>query len=258
VIRTRKCKTCGHSFKTAERLDESSLTVQNRNGDLEPFERSKISDGIRAAGRGKPLLEHEIAPSVDRIVGKVHALVATGQHPVTTRQVGELVLEELRYVSPAAHIRFAAVFKGRLDREESGFATIDEFIDWVHSQYATLPETNLEKVITNPQTVVKNGLRQELFDRNKLKRGILIAVRGRRPERDKEEELTEKIAAIVEEDLRGQPFVRSGQIGAAVLGALESLGEEVGYIRFAIIFKQLRNPIDIWYEAKALQRRRTT
>jgi len=258
ISRVRKCRNCGKTFRTTERLDESSLKVVNRSGELEDFNRHRIANGIRLAGRGKPLLESEIGPLVDRVVFRVHGLIQEKEkgEPITTLDVGKLVLEELRNEAPAAHIRFAAVFWGRLDQDGQGFATIDDFITWVHAQYDWLPDTDIEKRLERPTTVIKRSGRTEAFTREKVKNGLLISLRGRRRQRSDEEAVAERITALVEKELAGQPYIRSGQIGTAVLRALESEGEEVGYIRFAIMFKELRQPLEIWLEAKALQRRR--
>lgn len=256
ISRVRKCKACGRSFHTTERLDEKSLRVVNRSGGLEAFDRQKIANGIRLAGRGKPLLEPEIAPIVDRVVFRVLGLSDASGAPITTRDIGRLVLDELRTASPAAQIRFAAVFWGRLDSDDDGFATIDEFLTWVHSQYDWLPMKDLRRRIERPTTVIKRSGRSEEFQRDKIKNGVVIALRGRRNQRSDEEKVAEKVTSLVEEQIAGQPFVRSGQIGDAVLRTLESEGEEVGYIRFAILFKQLRQPLEIWLEANALRQRR--
>jgi transcriptional repressor NrdR len=109
IRRRRECLACGRRFTTYERLEEASLFVAKRSGIREPFDRSKIADGIERAAKNRPV----DANAVETIVAEVEEELrkrATGGE-VTSEQVGLAVLERLRTVDPVASVRFASVYK---------------------------------------------------------------------------------------------------------------------------------------------------
>src|SRR5580693_9271988 len=55
IRRRRECLVCGRRYTTYERLEEVPFVVMKRSGQREPFERSKIVDGIRAAAKNRPV-----------------------------------------------------------------------------------------------------------------------------------------------------------------------------------------------------------
>ena len=107
IRRRRECLTCGRRFTTYERLEEVPFVVVKRNGQREPFERSKIVAGMQAAVKNRPIsvadLEH-IAAEIDE------SLRLEGPE-VTSQQVGLAVLDALRARDHVAYLRFASVYK---------------------------------------------------------------------------------------------------------------------------------------------------
>jgi transcriptional repressor NrdR len=108
IRRRRECLGCGRRFTTYERPEEAPLVVLKRGGSREPFRRSKLVAGMRAAAKNRPVapeqlevLAAEIEESL-RLEGSEH----------TSARVGALVLERLRHVDEVAYVRFASVYKG--------------------------------------------------------------------------------------------------------------------------------------------------
>ena len=108
IRRRRECLGCGRRFTTYERLEEAPLVVVKRSGSREPFRRSKVVAGMRAAAKNRPVapeqlegLAVEIEESL-RLEGSEH----------TSARVGALVLERLRHLDEVAYVRFASVYKG--------------------------------------------------------------------------------------------------------------------------------------------------
>lgn len=108
IRRRRECLSCGRRFTTFERVDELPLWVVKRSGDREPFDRTKIVAGVRAATKNRPVTEDEMAEMAQRVED---ALRERTNEP-TSEQVGLAVLEQLKALDDVAYVRFASVYKG--------------------------------------------------------------------------------------------------------------------------------------------------
>ena len=115
IRRRRECLGCGHRYTTFERIDEVPLMVVKRSGLREPFDRTKVVDGLRAATKNRPVTDAQL----DQVVQEIEdALREAGTVP-STEQVGLAVLERLQYLDEVAYLRFASVYKG--------FEGVDDF-----------------------------------------------------------------------------------------------------------------------------------
>lgn len=124
IRRRRECLSCGQRYTTYERVEEVQLVVVKRSGDREPFDRSKVASGVRAAAKNRPVSEaamEELAADVEEVVRLL------GQAEVSSQQVGVAVLDRLRPLDEVAYLRFASVYKafsGALDfQREAGLLT---------------------------------------------------------------------------------------------------------------------------------------
>jgi len=73
-----------------------------------PFDREKLARSIRIALRKRPVQEERI----ERIVnGIVRQLEASGENDISSKQIGELVMETLKEVDPVGYVRFASVYR---------------------------------------------------------------------------------------------------------------------------------------------------
>lgn len=102
--------------------------------------------------------------------------------------------------------------------------------------------------------VIKRGGVVEEFDRDKVVRGVRRACQGRKLPEAKLKQLAQK----VEETLRakGTPRVASNDVGLAILEPLREL-DEVGYLRFASVYKSFESAQDFQDEIDDLKRART-
>jgi transcriptional repressor NrdR len=82
--------------------------VLKRNGVEEPFAREKITDGISAATKNRPVTEAEIEALADDVE---EAMRADARRPVPSAEIGREVLERLRNLDEVAYLRFASVYK---------------------------------------------------------------------------------------------------------------------------------------------------
>src|SRR5437763_12057042 len=60
IRRRRECLACGRRFTTFERLEESALVVVKRSGHSEPFDRTKVVGGLRAATKNRPITDEQM------------------------------------------------------------------------------------------------------------------------------------------------------------------------------------------------------
>lgn len=89
--------------------------VVKRSGLRQPFDRTKVIDGLRAATKNRPVTDEQLDEVVQGIEDSLREVV---QVP-TTEQVGLAVLERLQYLDEVAYLRFASVYKG--------FEGVDDF-----------------------------------------------------------------------------------------------------------------------------------
>jgi transcriptional repressor NrdR len=112
IRRRRVCIACERRFTTFERVEEAALVVTKRSGERVPFDRSKITAGIRAAAKGRPV-DAEDGAAADELASTIEdALRLDGRSDVTSEEVGRAVLDHLRELDAVAAVRFASVYLG--------------------------------------------------------------------------------------------------------------------------------------------------
>lgn len=95
--------------------------------------------------------------------------------------------------------------------------------------------TTYERVEEAPFLVVKKDGRREVFDRQKILRGVLTACEKRPVAVAAVEALVDRVEAAIRARYEGE--VPSTAIGEAVMAELRTL-DEVAYIRFASVYRQ--------------------
>ena len=106
--RRRECLACGRRYTTFERVEELQLFVVKRSGVREPFDRTKILDGIRRAAKNRPISEDDLAALAQGVEDEVREFGPE----VGSEVVGKAVLDGLRALDPVTYLRFASVYKG--------------------------------------------------------------------------------------------------------------------------------------------------
>jgi len=117
IRRRRSCTACGQRFTTIERVQLRELVVIKADGRRVPFEREKLARSIRIALRKRPVEEERIERIVNGIVRK---LEASGETDITSKQIGELVMETLKEVDEVAYVRFASVYRDFREAKDFG------------------------------------------------------------------------------------------------------------------------------------------
>ncbi len=101
--------------------------------------------------------------------------------------------------------------------------------------------TSFERVQLREMTVLKAGDRKQPFDRDKIIKSMQIALQKRPVELEEIEKAANAIVRNLES--RGEPEIKSEKIGEEVMKALIGL-DVVGYIRYASVYKDFREPGD--------------
>jgi transcriptional repressor NrdR len=107
VRRRRSCPTCGHRFTTYERLEEVPLVVVKSDGRRVPFDHAKIVAGVRAASKGRPVGDGDIAALSESVEDEMRL----HGNEVSSALIGVAVLDRLRRLDEVAYLRFASVYK---------------------------------------------------------------------------------------------------------------------------------------------------
>lgn len=105
IKRRRECPSCGKRFTTYEVVDTVPIAVVKRNGDKEFFDKHKLLLGIERACQKRPVDASQVASAIEAELQ--NAIVPE----ITSKQIGELVLEHLRELDIVSYIRFASVYR---------------------------------------------------------------------------------------------------------------------------------------------------
>ena len=115
VRRRRECQECGERFTTFESAELVLPRVIKSNGNRQPFDEEKLRSGILRALEKRPVALEVVEATINRIK---HKLRATGEREIKTREVGSVVMEELRKLDDVAYVRFASVYRSFQDVDE--------------------------------------------------------------------------------------------------------------------------------------------
>lgn len=101
--------------------------------------------------------------------------------------------------------------------------------------------TTFERVQLRELTVLKKSGQREVFDRDKMLRSMLIALRKRPVDPERVERVVNGIVRRLESS--GESEVQGEAIGGLVMEALASL-DQVAYVRFASVYRNFREARD--------------
>ena len=118
IRRRRRCPSCDKRFTTYETVELRLPQVVKHDGSRTEFDRNKLLTGFKRALHKRPVPTSYVDAAIDCIVQK---FLAMGEREVSSRSIGESVMEELYKLDKVAYIRFASVYKS--------FQDVDDFRD---------------------------------------------------------------------------------------------------------------------------------
>jgi len=116
VRRRRQCLNCKERFTTYERIEEKPIMVIKKDGRREPFDRNKLLAGLQRAVVKRNIESEKLETIIDEIIGDIKK---QGVGEITSKEIGEKVLEKLKNLDAVAYIRFASVYQE--------FSSLEEF-----------------------------------------------------------------------------------------------------------------------------------
>lgn len=105
IKRRRECPACGKRFTTYEIVDSVPIVVVKKDGSHEFFDERKLQGGILRACQKRPVDAGAITAEI--VAELNNALVSE----ITTKEIGERVMEKLRARDEVSYVRFASVYR---------------------------------------------------------------------------------------------------------------------------------------------------
>lgn len=108
IRRRRECLKCFKRFTTYETVERMPLMLVKRDGTRQAYDRQKLLAGVMKACEKRPVSLMQLEQLVDRVEQKVFGSL---ESEISSKSIGELVMEELRHVDEVAYVRFASVYR---------------------------------------------------------------------------------------------------------------------------------------------------
>ena len=108
IRRRRECVGCRRRYTTYERIEEMAIKVVKKDGVREPFAPEKLRQGLTRACWKRPVSDDHIEAIVSTIE---HEIYSRNETEVHSRELGEMLEEQLRELDQVAFVRFASVYR---------------------------------------------------------------------------------------------------------------------------------------------------
>ena len=118
IRRRRECLSCKKRFTTYEIVETVPLMVVKKDKSREAFDRQKLLNGLMRACEKRPVPMATLEHAVDEIE---QTLLNTLNREVTSLEIGELAMSQLKSIDEVAYVRFASVYRQ--------FSDINTFMD---------------------------------------------------------------------------------------------------------------------------------
>ena len=115
IRRRRQCLGCQRRFTSYERIDEIPYMVVKKDGRRERFDRQKVLAGVLKACEKQPVSMVQLEAIADKAEVTVQE---SSEREVSTRTLGEMIMNELKNLDKVAYVRFASVYLDFKDVQE--------------------------------------------------------------------------------------------------------------------------------------------
>ena len=115
IRRRRQCLACHRRFTSYERIDEIPYMVVKKDGRRERFDRQKVLAGLLKACEKRPVSMIQLEAVADKAETMVQE---SSEREVSTRVLGEMIMNELKNLDKVAYVRFASVYLDFKDVQE--------------------------------------------------------------------------------------------------------------------------------------------
>ena len=108
IRRRRECDVCGKRFTTYEKVEIIPVIVIKKDNNREPYDRSKIEGGVFRACHKRPISAIHVEAAVDESEANIFN---KEEKEISSREIGEMVMEKLKNLDSVAYVRFASVYR---------------------------------------------------------------------------------------------------------------------------------------------------
>jgi transcriptional repressor NrdR len=115
VRRRRQCLECNERFTTYEYIERVALQVIKHDDRREPYDRSKMMKGVEIALAKRPISTKQLMALVEDVESELFKM---SKSEVSSKIIGELVMDRLRELDEIAYVRFASVYRKFRDKTE--------------------------------------------------------------------------------------------------------------------------------------------
>ena len=108
IRRRRECMSCQKRFTTFEVVELTPIMIVKKDGSIQAFNRDKILSGMIKSCEKRPVSTQALEKAADNIEYK---LVNSLKTEVSSIEIGEMVMDELKKLDEVAYVRFASVYR---------------------------------------------------------------------------------------------------------------------------------------------------
>ena len=108
IRRRRACDECDKRFTTYEKVETIPLIIIKKDNNRETYDRSKIEAGVLRACHKRPISANQITQLVDEVETEIFS---KEEKEISSRVIGELVMNKLKDLEAVAYVRFASVYR---------------------------------------------------------------------------------------------------------------------------------------------------
>lgn len=108
IRRRRECLKCLKRFTTYETIERLPLMLIKRDGTRQPYNREKLLSGVMKACEKRPVPQKALDLLVDKVEQKLFGIL---EPEVSSKIIGEMVMEDLKRIDEVAYVRFASVYR---------------------------------------------------------------------------------------------------------------------------------------------------
>lgn len=108
IRRRRECSKCQRRFTTYEKVESVPLVVVKKDKTRQLFDRAKLLNGLLRACEKRPVSIEELEDMVNNIESQI---CNSFKREVTSQEIGEMVMDRLKYLDEVAYVRFASVYR---------------------------------------------------------------------------------------------------------------------------------------------------
>ena len=108
IRRRRECANCGKRYTTYEIIEQTPVLVVKNNGTRQAYDVNKVKNGIIKSCEKRPVPMSKIEEMANAISKKIYNSM---EQEVTSKAIGEMVMEELKNCDEVAYVRYASVYR---------------------------------------------------------------------------------------------------------------------------------------------------